>query len=44
MSYVDVPSVVITIFAYLHIISAMGWLGCGVLFVSTLAPATGKMS
>ncbi len=44
MSYVDVPSVVITIFAYLHIISAMGWLGGGVLFVSTLAPATGKMS
>lgn len=44
MSYLGVPDVVVTIFAYLHIISAMGWLGAAILFVSTLTPATGKLS
>ena len=44
MSVVGVPDVLVTIFAYLHIISAMGWLGAGILFVATLAPATGKLS
>ncbi len=44
MSFVDVPGAVVTIFAYLHIISAVGWLGAAILFVSTLAPATGKLS
>lgn len=44
MSFLDVPDVVITLFAYLHIISAMGWLGAAILIVSTLTPATGKLS
>ncbi len=33
-----------TIFAYLHVISAMAWLGGGLLFVSTLAPSTRRMT
>lgn len=44
MSYVGVPDVLVTVFAYLHIISAMGWLGAAILFVSTLAPATADLS
>ncbi len=44
MSFVAVPSFIVTILAYLHIISAMGWLGGAVLFVSTLAPALRTLS
>jgi uncharacterized membrane protein len=33
-----VAPIVVTVLAYLHIISAMGWLGGAVLFVSVLAP------
>ncbi len=34
----------ITVLAYLHIISAMGWLGGAVLFVSVLAPGLRSLS
>ncbi len=44
MSYVGVPDAVVTVLAYLHIISAMGWLGGAILFVTTIAPAARKMS
>lgn len=44
MSFFGVPDVVVTIFAYLHILSAIAWLGAALLFVSTLAPGIGKMS
>lgn len=44
MSYLGVPDVVVTVLAYLHIISAMAWLGAAILFVSTLAPATKLLS
>ena len=36
--------IVITILAYLHIISAMGWLGGAVLFVSAVAPGLRSLS
>src|SRR3989454_6550397 len=39
-----VAPIVITILAYLHIISAMGWLGGAVLFVSAVAPGLRSMS
>src|SRR2546425_6935937 len=39
-----VAPIVITILAYLHIISAMGWLGGAVLFVSAVAPGLRAMS
>ncbi len=44
MSYVDVPSFLVTVFAYLHILSAMGWLGGAILFVSSVAPMARRMS
>ena len=39
-----VAPIVITILAYLHIISAMRWLGGAVLFVSAVAPGLRSMS
>src|SRR2546425_8912197 len=39
-----VAPIVITILAYLHIISAMGWLGGAVLFVSAVAPGLRTLS
>jgi hypothetical protein len=39
-----VALIVITILAYLHIISAMGWLGGAVLFVSVVAPGLRSLS
>src|SRR2546426_2052471 len=39
-----VAPIVITILAYLHIISAMGWLGGAVLFVSAVAPGLRSFS
>src|SRR2546425_6735368 len=39
-----VAPIVITILAYLHIISAMGWLGGAVLFVSAVAPGLRSLS
>lgn len=44
MAYFGVPDVVVTIFAYLHILSAISWLGAALLFTSTLAPGIRKMS
>ena len=44
MSYIVVPDIVITIFAYLHIISAMGWLGGAILFTSAVGPGLRGMS
>jgi len=39
-----VAPIVITILAYLHIISAMGWLGGAVLFVSVVGPGLRTLS
>src|SRR5437867_13100746 len=39
-----IAPIVITILAYLHIISAMGWLGGAVLFVSAVAPGLRSLS
>src|SRR2546428_12973562 len=39
-----VAPIVITILAYLHIISAMGWLGGAVLFVLAVAPGLRALS
>jgi len=39
-----VAQIVITILAYLHIISAMGWLGGAVLFVSVVGPGLRSLS
>jgi len=39
-----VAPIVITILAYLHIISAMGWLGGAVLFVSVVRPGLRSLS
>lgn len=39
-----VAPIVITVLAYLHIISAMGWLGGAVLFVSSIAPGLRSLS
>jgi len=39
-----VAPIVITILAYLHIISAMGWLGAAVLFVSVIGPGLRSLS
>ncbi len=36
--------IVITVLAYLHVISAMGWLGGAILFVSVLAPGLRSLS
>lgn len=44
MSYVSVPSIIVTAIAYLHILSAIGWLGGAILFVSTVAPMVQRMS
>lgn len=44
MAYFGVPDIVVTIFAYLHILSAISWLGAALLFTSTLAPGIRKMS
>ena len=44
MSYVAVPSFLVTVFAYLHILSAIGWLGGAILFVSSVAPLVRRMS
>jgi uncharacterized membrane protein len=38
------PAIVITALAYLHIISAVGWLGGAVLFVSVIAPGLKSFS
>jgi hypothetical protein len=39
-----VAPIVITVLAYLHIVSAMGWLGGAVLFVSSIAPGLRSLS
>ncbi len=39
-----VAPIIVTVLAYLHIISAMGWLGGAVLFVSALAPGLRSLS
>jgi hypothetical protein len=39
-----VAPIVVTILAYLHIISAMGWLGGAVLFASVVAPGLRSLS
>ncbi len=44
MSYFGVPDFVVTVFAYLHILSAISWLGAALLFTSTLAPGIRKLS
>ncbi len=44
MSFVAVPSYLVTVFAYLHILSAIGWLGGAILFVSSVAPMVRRMS
>ncbi len=44
MLHLNAPSSVVTILAYLHIISAISWFGAAILFVSTLFPAVRKMS
>ncbi len=44
MGYVEVPAFVVTVIAFFHIISAMGWLGGGILFTSALAPGVRRMS
>ncbi len=36
--------IVITVLAYLHIVSAIGWLGGAILFVSVLAPGLRSLS
>ena len=44
MGLLEVPTAVVTVIAFFHIVSAMGWLGGGILFVSTLAPGIRRMS
>ncbi len=44
VGYFTVPDAVVTVIAYLHIISAMGWLGGALLFTSALAPGVRRMS
>ncbi len=44
MGYFTVPDVLVTVIAYLHIISAMGWLGGAILFTSALTPGVRRMS
>ena len=44
MAFFTVPDVLVTILAYLHIISAMGWLGGAILFTSGLAPGIRGLS
>ncbi len=44
MLHVDVPDIIVVVFAYLHIISAMAWLGGALLFTSALAPSTSRLS
>ncbi|MDA4128948.1 MAG: hypothetical protein OK422_05800 [Thaumarchaeota archaeon] len=39
-----VAPIIITVLAYLHIISAIGWLGGAVLFVSVVAPGLRSLS
>ncbi len=44
VGFFAVPDVVVTVLAYMHVISAMGWLGGGILFVSVIAPSLRRMS
>ncbi len=44
MSFVAVPSFLVTVFAYLHIFFAIGWFGGAILFVSAVAPMVRRMS
>ncbi len=38
MAFIPVPSVVVTILAYSHIVSAVGWFGGALLFVTAVSP------
>ncbi len=44
MGYLAVPDALVTVIAFFHIISAMGWLGGAILFTSALAPGVRRMS
>ncbi len=44
MGYFTVPDALVTVIAFFHIISAMGWLGGGILFTSALAPGVRRLS
>ncbi len=44
MVHFDVPDIVVTVLAYFHVISAISWLGAALLFTSTIAPSTRRLS
>ncbi len=44
MVHFDVPDIVVVVIAYFHIFSAIAWLGAALLFTSTIAPVTRRLS
>lgn len=44
MGYFSVPDMLVTVIAFFHIISAMGWLGGAILFTSALTPGVRRLS